>query len=134
MKRFVLGFKRGFTLIEVMIAVMIVSVVIAAIFKLRGDTNHLFFKIKEHQQESSMATLLLWNTKYGLQNDDPTLYQLVEEFDIDDDLRRELKKIKSDIHYKRVDTIESDNLNIEIGRTEFSSKHFDFNFNRVQLR
>ena len=119
-----------------MVAVMIVSVVIAALFKLRGDTNHLFSKIQESQKNSCYATFLLWNQKYGLDKAKTKvdLYRLVEEFDMDDALRRELKAHKAEINYNRVDTIETDDLTIEIGKTSLRSKDFDFNFNRIILR
>ena len=116
-----------------MVAVMIVSLVIAALFKLRGDTNHLFLKVQEEQKLSSYATLLLWNTNYGFTNDDLNLYRLVENFDLDDDLRRELKKIKAKIEYKKIKTLELDTLRLEIGESDFSFKGFDSRFHRVRL-
>ena len=134
MRRFVLGYRRGFTLIEVMVAVMIVSVVIAALLKLRGDTNHLFTQIQKNQQHSSMATLLLWNRQYGLQKSSTNLYNLVDTFDLDDDLRRELKNVKATITFDRVKTIEVDMLTFEIDDTAFQSKDFDIHYNRVILR
>jgi len=133
MKQSVSGSRRAFTLIEVMVAVMIVSLVIAALFKLRGDTNHLFLKVQEEQKLSSYATLLLWNTNYGFTNDDLNLYRLVENFDLDDDLRRELKKIKAKIEYKKIKTLELDTLRLEIGESDFSFKGFDSRFHRVRL-
>jgi len=134
MRRFVLGYRRGFTLIEVMVAVMIVSVVIAALLKLRGDTNHLFTQIQKNQQHSSMATLLLWNRQYNLQKSSTNLYNLVDTFDLDDDLRRELKNVKATITFDRVKTIEVDMLTFEIDDTAFQSKDFDIHYNRVILR
>jgi prepilin-type N-terminal cleavage/methylation domain-containing protein len=134
MKRFVLGFKKAFTLIEVMIAVMIVSVVIAALFKLQGDTNHLFSHIQKSQNNRALSTFVLWNRKYSLEKNEQNLYRLVDNFDMDDNLRRELKKVKTEIDYSRVRTIETDTLTLEIGRTDFTSKEFDFHFNRVTLR
>jgi len=73
-----------------MVAVMIVSVVIASLLKLRGDTNHLFMQIQKSQKESTTGTFLLWNRNYGLNKSNTNLYRLVEDFNIDDDLRREL--------------------------------------------
>jgi hypothetical protein len=119
---------------EVMVAVMIVSVVIAALLKLRGDTSHLFMQMQKSQKESSIATFLLWNRDYGLDKSSTNLYSLVENFDIDDALRRELKNVKVEIKYQRVKTIEMDMLIFEIGKTELSTKDFDISLNRVILR
>ena len=134
MKRFVLVYRKAFTLIEVMVAVMIVSVVIAALLKLRGDTNHLFMQIQQSQKQSTTGTFLLWNRNYGLDDSSTNLYRLVENFDIDDDLRRELKNIKVEIKYKRIKDIELDMMTFEVGETELYSEDFDINFNRVLLR
>jgi len=113
---------------------MIVSVVIAALLKLRGDTNHLFMQIQQSQKQSTTGTFLLWNRNYGLDDSSTNLYRLVENFDIDDDLRRELKNIKVEIKYKRIKDIELDMMTFEVGETELYSEDFDINFNRVLLR
>ncbi len=134
MRQFALGYRKAFTLIEVMVAVMIVSVVIAALLKLRGDTNHLFMQIQKSQKQSSVGTFLLWNKDYGLDKSSANLYRLVENFNIDDDLRRELKNTKVEIKYKRIQNIEFDMLTFEVGETELRSKDFDINFHRVLLR
>ena len=110
---------------------MIVSVVIAALFKLRGDTNHLFTKIQQEQKKSSYATLLLWNNDYGLNKESINLYRLVDNFDLDDDTRRELKAIKAKIQYTKIKSIDLDTIVVEIGKTEFSFQDFDITFNRV---
>ena len=114
-----------------MVAVMIVSIVIAALFKLRGDTNHLFSKIQEQQKGSAYATLLLWNKNYGYNKEQLNLYRLVENFDLDDDLRRELKNTKVKINYHKIKTIDLDTSSLEVGKTEFSFKEYDIEFNRV---
>jgi len=134
MRRYVLGSKKAFTLIEVMVAVMIVSVVIAALFKLRGDTNHLFSNLQKRERQNGIATFLLWNRDYGLQKSDTNLFRLVDNFDMDDDLRRELKSLKTEIIYKRVETLELDSLTLEIGKTNLHSKAFDIYLDRVTLR
>lgn len=117
-----------------MIAVMIVSLVIAALLKLQGNTNHLFNRLQSDQRRSSYATLLLWNPTYGLNKSQGTLYRLVDNFDMDDELRRELKKSKFNIEYKKLQTLEIDNLILEVGKTHFSCENLDIYFNRVHLR
>jgi len=113
---------------------MIVSIVIAALFKLRGDTNHLFLKVQKEQKMRSYASLLLWNSTYGFSKDDINLYRLVEDFDLDDDTRRELKAIKAKIRYEKLKSIDLDTLVIEVGKTEFSFKDFDITLNRVKAQ
>jgi len=134
MKRSVLGFKKAFTLIEVMIAVMIVSIVIAALFKLRGDTNHLFSRIQQEQKKSTYATLILWNDKYGFNKEDINMYRLVDNFELDNDTRRELKNIKAKVRYSKIKSIDLDTLVIEIGKTELLFDNIDIHFNRVITR
>jgi hypothetical protein len=117
-----------------MVAVMIVSVVIAALLKLRGDTSHLFMQIQKSQKQNAVGTFLLWNRNYGLDKSETNLYRLVENFDMDDELRRELKKVKVQIQYQRLETIEMDMLTFEIGKTELQVDDFDIALKRVTLR
>ena len=116
--------KDGFTLIEVMIAVMIISVVIASLVELRSQSSFLLEKTFAKEQQNSIATLLLY-TPYGLQKESFSLDRTVEAFDLDDDLRRELKSQKVSVVYqsiKRIDLSEEEEnttakLYIEIGKT-----------------
>ena len=127
-----MGFKKAFTLIEVMVAVMIVSVVIAALLKMRGDTNHLFSKMKQSQNGSHYATFLLWNRNYGFENEKANLYRLVSEFDVDDDTRRYLKGVEVTLSYEKLETMESDDVTFEVGRSEIKAKDFDISLYRVR--
>jgi len=129
-----LVFKKAFTLIEVMVAVVIVSVVIAALFKMRGDTTYLFSKLEMMQKSNHYATFLLWNRAYGLDRSDTNLYRLLDmagDFDLDDDARKELKKIKVSLDYKRIETIDEDGITFEIGRSKMQAKDFQINLIRV---
>jgi len=129
-----LGCRRGFTLIEVMVAVMIVSVVIGAIFKMRGDTNHIFMKLQENQKYSQLSSFLLWSKKYGLERSQTTLYNLVDEFAIDDALRRRLKQQKVAIEYETLKTLEVESTTFEIGKTKLSGDDFSLELLRVRLQ
>lgn len=117
-----------------MIAVMIVSIVIAALFKLRGDTNNLFTQIQQNQKYKTYTTLLLWERDYGFHKKSLNLYRFVENFTIDDDLRRELKEIKIDLKYTKLKSIDLDTQKLEVGRTDFHFQNFELYFNRVILR
>lgn len=101
-----MGKKSGFTLIEVIVAVMIVSVVVAALLQIQANTTHTFSHLKAIQKNLGYASLLQ-GSKYGFENDSLTLDRLVERFDLDDDLRRELKKIKAEVIYQRLETIDT---------------------------
>jgi len=126
-----LGFRRAFTLMEVMVAVMIVSVVIAALLELRGNTNHLFFKLQGVQNKSYLSSFLLWNRDYGLQKSNTNLYSLVDDFLLDDEVRRELKDMKVTIEYKRLRDMGFNDFNLEIGRTVLQGDDFEVTLKRI---
>ena len=56
--------KKGFTLIEVMVAVMLISIVIAALLKLQADNAFIFTKIKRDIRANGFISLIN-NSKYG---------------------------------------------------------------------
>ena len=100
--------KNAFTLIEVMVAVMIVSVVIAALLQMRGNTSHKFIGIKEMTQTNQYNSFLLsLSDKYGFEKSNINLYRLVDDFDLESDLRRKLKEIKLQVDYEELDTIDT---------------------------
>jgi len=131
MRQFVLVYRKAFTLMEVMVAVMIVSLVVGALFKLRGDTSHLFMKLQQEQKQSSLSSLLLWNRDYGLENSKTNLYTLVEDFFLDDDLRRELKNLPISIQFHRIKRVEINGFNLEIGQSTLKTKNFEVSLQRV---
>ncbi|SFV54022.1 hypothetical protein MNB_SM-7-1001 [hydrothermal vent metagenome] len=120
--------RGGFTLIEVMVAVMIISVVVIALLKLQSDNTTSFLHLQKMQKNLQYISLLQ-GTDYGVVNDSLTLDRTVVRFDLDDDLRQELKKIKAKILYQRLDKIDTKEFDdlfeekeqtplvIEIGRT-----------------
>ena len=101
--------RAGFTLIEVMVAVMIISVVITALLELQSNTTKSFLHLRKVQKNLQYASLLQ-GTKYGYENDSLTLERLVARFDLDDELRRELKNIKANILYQKLDTVDTSEL------------------------
>ncbi len=105
--------RAAFTLIEMMIAVMIISVVVAALLELQTNNTKIFERIakKEHLQH---YTSLLLGSKYGFEKESLTLDRLIERFDVDDDLRRELKKIKLKIGYDTLETIDLSQMGDEV--------------------
>jgi len=134
--------KSGFTLIEVMVSVMIISVVIAALLELNANNSHLFIRIKNELSSQKYLTLLT-SSSYGFENDSLTLDRLVEGFDLDDDLRRELKNIKAKVIYQEVDKIDlsqgsdedtASNLSLYIGKTILKLPSSSTSLLRIKLQ
>jgi len=101
--------KKGFTLIEVMVAVMIVSVVIASLLQLNANNTNFFSMLKMQKDNDQYLTFFIDNKKYGFENEDKIpLYRVIEEFNfnLDDDFRRELKAKEIDIKYQTISTID----------------------------
>jgi prepilin-type N-terminal cleavage/methylation domain-containing protein len=136
--------RGGFTLIEVMVAVMIISVVIGAILQLESNNTHLLLKIQKDQEAQQYVSLVVGNDKYGFENEEVTLDRFVDRFDLDDDLRRELKAQKIALIYQKVEELdlsEIEDVNItsgaitslEIGKTIIKLPHSSASIVRIRL-
>lgn len=95
----------AFTLIEVMVAVMIISVVVASLLKLFSNNTHMIASLEGRLDAGMYATLFTGEIEgvgdeFGFENDEYYLSDLVRDFDIEDDLRRKLKEKKAKIIYK----------------------------------
>ena len=122
-------FKDAFTLIEVMVAVMIISVVIMALIQMYANNTHIFSSLKKQTKTNHYASLLIANDDYGFHDKNIRLNDLVKDFDLQLDLRRALKEIKVKIIYQELETIDlseqesdtqseaSSNLGLEIGKS-----------------
>lgn len=99
---------NGFTLIEVLVAVMIIAVVIGALLQLFATNSHAFSSIHQKILQTNKTTLLLGNKVYGYEDKKINLAELVKDFNIDDDLRRLLKKEKVEIIYTEITSIDFD--------------------------
>lgn len=99
--------RRAFTLIEVMIAVMIVSVVIAAILQMRGNTSFMYEKIDQNAKINHYLSFFISNKDYGFEKKSTTMKNLCDEFEIDSELRRELSSVKLNIKYKKLDILDT---------------------------
>jgi prepilin-type N-terminal cleavage/methylation domain-containing protein len=139
--------KKGFTLIEVMVAVMLISIVIAALLKLQADNAFIFTKIKQDIRANGFISLIN-NSKYGYENDSLSLDRLVENFDIDDDLRQELKNIRAKTIYVELEKIsladeDEEDMNdeekaapvmLEIGKTVLKLSNSSTSIIRIKIR
>ncbi len=113
--------SRGFTLLEVLVAVMIIAVVIGSLIQLFANNSNTFASIPQRILHTNTTSLLLGNEVYGYQKAKTDLAELVKDFKIDDDLRRKLKNIKAEIIYSEVTTIDFGDASESIAE-EASSK------------
>ena len=97
---------NAFTLIEVMVAVVIISTVIMALIQLSANNRHIFSILEKKSQTNQYLSFMISNPEYGFENKKTRLYDLVNEFDLESSLRRKLKEIKSEIIYHELDTID----------------------------
>lgn len=130
-----MGSKRAaFTLVEVMVATMIVSVVIAALWKMRGDTNTKLLQIQQTINANPQITLLSAQAqKYGFESDSVHADLLCDDFNLDRAIRTQLKRQQFKIAYKIVRSEElPDGSVIEVGKTSLHSPEATFMLTRVR--
>lgn len=106
--------RAGFTLIEVMVSVMIISVVIASLLQLFATNTRLFSTLEPKIDLSTGGSLLLGVKDIGFEKQEIRLDELVKEFQVDDDLRRRLHEIKTKITYQELMTLDSADFMEEI--------------------
>lgn len=99
-------FKSAFTLIEVMLAVMIISVVIMALIQMYSNNTHIFSAYKKQINTNQYLSLFIENENYQYENDDLYIDDLVTEFDLDDELRMKLKEKKVRLSYQELRRID----------------------------
>jgi len=143
--------RRAFTLIEVMVAVMIVSVVIAALLQMQGSTTTKLFGIKEMMQTNQYNSFLLsLGSKYGFEKSHMDMNRFVEDFDLESDLRRRLKAMKVELDYKEIKSIDTSEFEestddakeqststgtvFEIGKTILKTDDFTSQLMRVRIQ
>ena len=85
---------------------MIISVVIMALLQINANNTHIFSQVK-HQETATQYLSLLIGTKYGFENEKISLEELVSDFDLDDDFRRELKHTDIKIVYQLLQSIDT---------------------------
>ncbi len=98
--------RSAFTLIEVMVSVVIISTVIMALIKLFANNTHIFASLQNKNETSQSLSFMMSNYNYGFNDDEVTLYELVEDFDLESDLKRELKETKIKLIYQELDKID----------------------------
>ena len=138
--------RAAFTLIEVMVSVMIISIVIAALLQMRGNTSNKLIQLNKMNLNNQYTSFLISvDDKYTKESSHMDMKRLVEEFDLDTDLRKKLSSIPLELSYKKIKTIDmskSDNednseqsqIVFEIGQTTMHTKTFTNTLLRVQLQ
>ncbi len=98
--------KRGFTLIEVLVSIVILSVVAVGLFDVsaKGKQNYIF--LKEKTEFDRLSSLAFMHNSQKLHNKDKTLYDFIRyDYNIDDDdLRKYLKTKKVNYTHEEVST------------------------------
>lgn len=150
--------RAGFTLVEVMIAVMIIAVVISSLLKLFSTNASFFDRLYAKSNLSMNSSLLLgFGDTYGFEKDEITLDELTKEFNVEDELRQKLKNTKALINYKDIlildskdfednaeDVASEDQLedlqnapdtgfSLEIGKTSFTINNNTTSYLRIKL-
>ncbi len=97
--------RKAFTLIEVMVAVLIISVVIMALFEMQGNNSHFFSRFYKKIQVNQMVSFFISNKENGFEKRDVYLDDLLSEFNLEDELRRKLKEVKVELDYEELDQI-----------------------------
>lgn len=127
--------RDAFTLLEVMIAVMIISVVIMALLQMFSNNTHIFTTLKQKTLVNQYASFLVSHDNYGLENKSINMYRLVDDFDIETDLRRELKNIKVKVMYQELETMKMDkNMAFEVGKSILKTQADSAGLIRFQLQ
>ena len=134
--------KDAFTLVEVMVAVMIISVVIVAIMQMYANNTHLLGAYKKDIKAKQYASFLISNSRYGFKSKSIHLNDLVEDFELERSLAKELKGKKVKVVYKELQSIDIaqeekatySGLVLEIGETILQTEETSTAFIRFKIR
>lgn len=99
--------RKAFTLVEVLIAVVIISIVIAAQLQLFSNNGKLFERMRTKIDNALLLTLILGDDTVGFEDSKLFLDELVKPFNVDDALRQRLKAQNSELFYQEVKRIEA---------------------------
>ena len=131
--------RNAFTLMEVMIAVMIVSVVIASILQMRGNSSFIYERIEKNAKVNQYLSFLIDNQDFGYEKKTTTMKNLCDEFKLDSELRREFADIKLKLDYKKLDVLdmseydENSQLVIESGNSILSTPSSSASLLRIRI-
>ena len=135
--------RKAFTLLEVMVAVLIISIVIMALLQMRGHSAHIFSSLTQKLQVNQYLSFLVSNDDYGFEQDNLTADKLLKDFDVERGLRQSLKKVKIDLIYQELDPIDlaelddenlSSGMIFEIGKTILKTDVSSVSLPRIRLQ
>lgn len=107
----------AFTLLEVMISVVIISVVITALLQMSANNTYAFFRFNKKISTNQYASFFISNPNFGLENKYTSLENILNDFQVEDSLRRELKSIRVNIQYdSQKTTISTKDSSISLSR------------------
>jgi len=91
--------SSGFTLIEVLVSIIILSVVSVGLFQISSNSQHNFLFLKKKSAFDRLSSLVFMHRNRNWHNSQKSLYDFIaSEYAIsDDDFRRYLKNYK--VHY-----------------------------------
>lgn len=132
----------AFTLIEVMVAVLVITVVIAALLQMRGNSSHIFSELSKRVETDQYISFLISNSEYGFENKKTALDRLLSDFELERDLARELKSIKAEVIYQELELIDLDDGDTEassgivfkVGKTVLKAKESSAGLVRVRIK
>jgi len=132
--------KSAFTLLEVMISVVIISVVILALFEMRGNSNLIFLQVDNNSKANQYLSFFIQQKDFGFENKQTNVKNLTTEFDLNFELRKEFSNTKIDIKYTELETIdmkeydEGSEMIFEIGSTNIKINDTSASIMRVRLQ
>jgi len=116
---------------------------------MRGDTSNKLFQLKKIINTNQYNSFLLSNSEnYAFEDSKIDMKRLVNEFELESDLRRKLKAIKTEILYEELEIIDTNELQqsedeeitdgsgiiFEIGKTMLKTEDFSGTLIRVRLQ
>lgn len=110
--------KKAFSLMEVIIAASLISVVMLSLYQVKGHNIFILEKSQESKKQNDYISLLMETKVYINQNQNKNIY-LDKYFNIlDDDIRREFKQVKIKIEDELLEKEEEklDNVSFKINQ------------------
>lgn len=98
--------RAGFTLIEVMVSVLIISTVVMALYSMSANSGFIYTKSIQDMKTNGYLSFLVANKNYGFDNISLDLDRLLEGYELENELRKELKATKVSILYEELQTID----------------------------
>jgi prepilin-type N-terminal cleavage/methylation domain-containing protein len=105
--------RGGFTLIEVMVSVLIITTVVMALYTMNGNSSFIYTKSVKEMESNGYLSFLVANKKYGFENDSLDMERFLEGYDLESELRKKLKDTKVKIVYEELSTLDMSEFDIQ---------------------